>query len=43
MLFEVAGVADVPEYTLNGAMQSLAGSFDQYFTLEDVILIVFDG
>lgn len=42
MLFEVAGVADVPEYTLNSGMASLAGSFDQYFTLEDVILSVFD-
>ncbi len=43
MLFEVAGVADVPEYTLNSGMASLAGSFDQYFTLEDVILSVFVG
>lgn len=38
MLFGTAGVADVPEYTLNGAMASIEGSFDQYFTLEEVIL-----
>ena len=43
MLFEVAGVADVPEYTINGAMASIEGRFDQYFALEEVILSVFNG
>ena len=38
ILFEIAGVADVPEYTINGSMTSVVGSFDQYFTLEEVIL-----
>ena len=38
ILFEIAGVADVPEYTINGSMTSIVGSFDQYFTLEEVIL-----
>lgn len=38
ILFEVEGVSDVPDYTVNGGHESIAGEFDQYFSLEGVTL-----
>ncbi len=38
LLFAVDGVADVPDYTINGGRESIAGEFDQYFSLQEVSL-----
>lgn len=38
-LFDVDGVSDVPDYTINGGRDSIVGSYDQYFQLEEVALV----
>lgn len=38
ILFEVDGISDVVDYTLNGEHASIAETFDQYFSLEEVSL-----
>lgn len=39
ILFAVDGVSDVPDYTINGARESIAGTYDQFFRLEEVSLV----
>lgn len=36
LIFGVDGVADILSYTLNGGIVSLASSYEEYFTLEEV-------
>lgn len=38
ILFGVEGVADVLSYTVNGGTDSISGSFDQFFSLQEVTL-----
>lgn len=39
LLFGVDGVSDVPDYTINGGRESIAGTYDQFFRLEEVTLV----
>lgn len=39
LLFAVDGVEDVPDYTINGEHDSILGTYDQYFQLEEVSLV----
>jgi len=43
MLFAVGGVADVLDFKVNGGMEAVEGSFDQYFRLVEVNLYAANG
>ena len=36
MIFGVEGVADIVSYTLNGEIESLTSSYEEFFKLQEV-------
>lgn len=43
ILFSITGVEDIPAYTINGGRDSIQGDFDNYFSLDEVIIHVVTG
>lgn len=43
ILYSIAGIDDIPAYTINGERDSIQGDFDNYFSLEEVAINVITG